>query len=178
MTFDLMIMRHAKSSWESGALTDWHRPLTPKGERDAVRMARWMSRNDAIPNRILSSDAVRAASTVDIVADTLGLDPSCMEFRNDLYMTVTQNWISHIQKAVAEARSDGFEDFRLLVCGHNPTLDSLAAALAIEPLYPTDEGKILTTASAVQLRFSGPVGRNAGHVVAFVRPTELDPMTY
>ncbi len=170
VTFELVIMRHAKSSWESGALTDWHRPLTSRGERDAVLMARWLAETGATPDRILSSDAVRAASTVRIVADTLGLGHGLIDFRRDLYNTNTQNWLSHLQR-VAEGRQSAGQ--RLLICGHNPTIDSLANVLSTESLQPTDEGKYLTTASAVRLRFDGPIGRSAGQLIAMMRPTEL-----
>lgn len=140
-------------------------------------MARWMAETGAVPTRILSSDAVRAASTVDIVADTLGLSASCMEFRNDLYNTNTQSWITQLQRVAAEEQRAGRLNSRLLICGHNPTLDSLASALSIEPLSSAYDGKLLTTASVAHLRFIGPIGRSAGKLVALVRPYELDGFT-
>ncbi|MGH8513640.1 MAG: SixA phosphatase family protein, partial [Gammaproteobacteria bacterium] len=37
----LLVMRHAKSDWDSGAGSDFDRPLAKRGERDAPRMGRW-----------------------------------------------------------------------------------------------------------------------------------------
>ncbi|MFU8827788.1 MAG: SixA phosphatase family protein, partial [Brevefilum sp.] len=68
----LLLMRHAKSSWKDDNLTDHARPLKKRGRKDAKRIAQVMDKNDLIPDLILSSSAVRAAETAEIIADNLG----------------------------------------------------------------------------------------------------------
>ena len=60
----LLILRHAKSSWDHPGLRDHDRPLNPRGRRDAPRMGRFLVERDLVPERIVSSTAVRARTTV------------------------------------------------------------------------------------------------------------------
>ena len=59
----LVVMRHAKSSWKAADLPDHERPLNGRGRRDAPRMGRWIARHAAVPDRIVSSTAIRAQTT-------------------------------------------------------------------------------------------------------------------
>ena len=65
----LLILRHAKSSWKDPDLDDHDRPLNKRGRRDAPRMGRLLRKEDLLPDLILSSTAVRARMTAEMVAD-------------------------------------------------------------------------------------------------------------
>jgi len=56
---DLILWRHAEASELEGAGDDLERALTPKGERQAQRMAEWLNQRLAHSTRILVSPAVR-----------------------------------------------------------------------------------------------------------------------
>ena len=56
---ELLLLRHAKSSWDDRSLADRDRPLAPRGERAAPAMARWMAGEGLLPDRVLCSPAVR-----------------------------------------------------------------------------------------------------------------------
>ena len=61
---DLILWRHAEALDPEGLDNDLSRPLTPRGEKHAARMAQWLDRQLPEGTRILSSPAVRAEQTV------------------------------------------------------------------------------------------------------------------
>ena len=69
----LILLRHAKSSWDSGAKRDFDRPLNKRGLRNAPRMGRWLKEKGLVPDHIVSSPAKRAEFTVNAVIGELGL---------------------------------------------------------------------------------------------------------
>ncbi|RMG16749.1 MAG: histidine phosphatase family protein [Planctomycetota bacterium] len=58
----LIVLRHAKSSWSTGA-PDRERPLNARGRRDAPRVGRALAEQGWIPEQVLCSDALRARET-------------------------------------------------------------------------------------------------------------------
>ena len=64
----LLILRHAKSSWKEQDLPDHDRPLNKRGKNDAPRMGKLLKDEDLIPDLIMSSTAVRAKKTAELVA--------------------------------------------------------------------------------------------------------------
>ena len=67
----LFLIRHAKSSWDDTALPDKDRPLNDRGRRDAPKMGERLAKRDVKPDLILSSPAVRALRTAEIIAKKL-----------------------------------------------------------------------------------------------------------
>jgi len=65
----LLVLRHAKSSWNDPVLDDHARPLNKRGQRDARRMGELVREYGLIPDVVLSSDAVRARLTAEAVAE-------------------------------------------------------------------------------------------------------------
>ena len=53
MTRRLIVMRHAKSSWKSGAATDHERPLNKRGRRDAPRVAQRLEELGELENTLI-----------------------------------------------------------------------------------------------------------------------------
>jgi phosphohistidine phosphatase len=67
----LFLIRHAKSSWGDTALPDKDRPLDDRGKRDAPKMGKRLAKRDVKPDLILSSPAMRALATAEIIAKKL-----------------------------------------------------------------------------------------------------------
>src|ERR1041385_4366502 len=108
----LLILRHAKSDRSDAGLRDHDRPLAPRGEADAPRMGALLKVLDCIPDRIITSTAVRARDTAHLVAAAMGYDGPLDE-REHLYGGGTDG-------AMRELRAcDGAAETVLLV-GHNP----------------------------------------------------------
>jgi phosphohistidine phosphatase len=67
----LFLVRHAKSSRDNPTLPDKERPLNDRGRRDATNMDERLAKRDMKPDVILSSPAVRALATADLIAKKL-----------------------------------------------------------------------------------------------------------
>ena len=124
---ELMALRHAKSSWGEGAMSDRERPLA--GQLDAFRvrmeaakrMGRMISKLDQVPDLVLSSPAVRALTTAEL-ASKAG--------RWGREITVVPSFYGGSWTAVAEAvRDRGAGAERVLVVGHEPTWSELVSVL-------------------------------------------------
>ena len=112
---DLILWRHAEAQESEQGGDDTARPLTPKGERQAVRMAAWLDRNLPESTRILCSPAVRAQQTVQAL-------PRKFRTREALGpLGSPDDLINLIQWPDAKGP--------VLVVGHQPTLGQVAARL-------------------------------------------------
>jgi phosphohistidine phosphatase len=117
----LLIMRHAKSSWKDKDLKDRKRPLSKRGKRNAPQMGELIKEKELIPQIILSSDAVRARQTVEMLTETSGFTGE-VKYDDDLYMAEADEYLDSLRKV-----SDDFE--RVMIVGHNPGLESLLPLL-------------------------------------------------
>ncbi|NIP89767.1 MAG: histidine phosphatase family protein, partial [Gammaproteobacteria bacterium] len=68
----LLLLRHAKSSWDDPSLEDFDRPLAPRGEKAAPVMAAYLASKGLRPDLVLCSPAARARQTWALVAQSLG----------------------------------------------------------------------------------------------------------
>ena len=68
---NLILIRHAKSSWDNPWQDDHDRPLAERGLRDAPRMAKRLKQKGIFPDIMLSSTALRAIETAKITAQEL-----------------------------------------------------------------------------------------------------------
>ena len=168
----LLLMRHAKSSWENSMLADHDRPLAPRGLRDAPRMGCWMVRNGFLPDRILCSMARRARQTCKAVRAQLP-DPPELVILPQLYE------FGRIRPLLDAIARHGGESRTLLVVGHNEALHELARHLASsgsEADMNKLNGKFPTAAIAI-LELDGKDWPEAlarrGRLIRFMRPKKL-----
>ncbi len=111
----LLLMRHAKSSWDDPTLQDFDRPLNPRGRRDAPRMGQFLKENAMTPDRVVTSTAVRAQATAKIVAAECSLGDRVTAV-TDLYHAGIDDWQEMVQ-ALAP-------DWDCVLCvGHNPGIE-------------------------------------------------------
>lgn len=123
---NLLIMRHAKSDWEDSSLADFDRPLNPRGNKAAPLMGKELVVRNKIPDLIISSPANRAKSTAEKVAEYSGYQID-IQFEKDFYFGYVDEIINIIKKADKTK-------YRIMVVGHNPTLESLIATLCKNPV--------------------------------------------
>jgi phosphohistidine phosphatase len=81
----LLIIRHAKSSWDNINTPDIERPLNDRGKKDAPAMARRVIKAGIRPDRLLSSPARRARHTAELFAREFHVDESDIVILNELY---------------------------------------------------------------------------------------------
>ena len=65
----LLVLRHGKSDWDADYRGDHERPLASRGRRAAAAVGRFLAAAGPMPDRVLSSSAVRALSTVRLAAE-------------------------------------------------------------------------------------------------------------
>jgi phosphohistidine phosphatase len=118
----LILLRHAKSSWDNGALGDFDRPLSARGDRDAPRMGKRLKARHARPGLVLASPATRAQRTAKLVTRALGVRSELIKTDEKLYLAPPASVLAVV------ARQDDVHDC-LLVVGHNPGLTDLVNQL-------------------------------------------------
>lgn len=118
----LLICRHAKSSWQDGDLSDFARPLNKRGERDAPEMGRRLLLRGIQPDLILTSPATRAQSTAAHYAAQLGCAPGVLQLNPDQYAATASTLLTILQGLQPQMRT-------VLLVGHNPESTVLANAL-------------------------------------------------
>ncbi|MBK8978066.1 MAG: histidine phosphatase family protein [Planctomycetes bacterium] len=119
---ELLLLRHAKSSWDDPGLRDHDRPLNERGGRAAPRMGELLRDEHILPDRILSSTAVRARQTAEAVAAVCGL--------SDALATIEELYLAPPSVILETVRRRAGEAIRVLVVAHNPGLEELVARLA------------------------------------------------
>ena len=132
----LLVLRHAKSSWNDPARDDHERPLNKRGRRDGARMGELVREHGLIPDIVISSDAVRARLTAEAVVEAaryageILLDPH-------LYMACPADILSLLRMVQENAET-------VMIVGHNPGLEELVEQL-------TGERQDLPTAALAQI---------------------------
>jgi phosphohistidine phosphatase len=119
----LFLIRHAKSSWDDTALPDQDRPLNDRGKRDAPNMGERLAKRDVKPDLILSSPAMRALKTAEIIAKKLDYRRRDILVDDRLYAVAADDLLDVIHKL-----DDKLE--RVMLLGHNPELTELAHRLS------------------------------------------------
>jgi phosphohistidine phosphatase len=111
---NLILIRHAKSSWES-PLSDKDRPLSSRGINDAHLMANEV--DEFLPKSFIvwSSTAQRAKNTAYIFAENLSIPIDTIVFKEDLY-TFDEKNLANIIKTC----DNQFDN--LILFGHNDAI--------------------------------------------------------
>lgn len=136
---DVLVLRHAKSSWSDAGLPDHERPLKPRGQRDAPEVGRQLRHRGLVPDRILSSTAVRAQTTARLVASACAYD-GVVELVETLYHGGPPAYLASLQALPDDVA-------RVLLVGHNPDVGDLTTLLSGEHV-------VFATASLVHLRIA------------------------
>lgn len=124
---NLIVIRHAKSSWDEPGLTDFERPLNKRGKRDAPFMGNVLKFRGLIPDLVITSTAKRARKTAQLIVEALGCGEEVIEPRDSIYLAEAADLLDLIR---------GLDDKpeRVFLVGHNPTLTELVNLLAGESI--------------------------------------------
>lgn len=117
----IILLRHGKSDWTSASGSDHDRPLAKRGRNAAEMMGSLLARCGQIPERVLTSSAVRARETVELAAEAGGW--TCpIDIVPEFYGSLPETVLARLRQAPDSASS-------LLLAGHEPTWSSLASDL-------------------------------------------------
>ena len=119
----LIVMRHAKSSWDTDAPNDHKRPLNKRGQRAAMAVGAHLKASVWVPERVIASDSARTTETWRLAAPHLGRVG--VELSRDLY---------HAGPAAVKEHLGGLPDdvTTALVLGHNPGWEAVVRWLSKE----------------------------------------------
>ena len=169
---NLMLLRHAKSSWADAGQADSDRPLNSRGRHAAVAVGRYLAANDLMPQLVLCSPARRARETWGLVAGELTALPAILIVA-EIYSfgdgTALMECLRH--------KAGGAQS--VLLVGHNPSIGRLAQILigkGSDKLREQLEKKYPTAALAV-ISFDfdswGALTAGAGTLLRFVSPKDI-----
>lgn len=168
----ILLLRHAKSTWNDTTLNDHDRPLNRRGERAAKAMADHLSHKGSRPDLILCSTATRTRQTLAPLVKRLGSKAPPIALEDTLYLASEESLMERL-------RALGDEVATVLLVGHNDGIWRLAEALAgrgavarmaaLREKYPTGA---LTTLQ-VPIASWHDLAAGSGELVAFVRPRDL-----
>ena len=131
-------MRHAKAESATIKFSDEDRALTPKGVDDAKKLATKLVKKDIGFDLILTSPAIRAITSAQIIANRLGQKQS-LRVEKKLYQADSTALLAIVGKLHKKIKS-------ILLVGHNPELEDFAA-------YMTGESVSMQTCSLIEFTF-------------------------
>lgn len=118
----LLLIRHAKSSWDDAALNDFDRPLNERGKKDASEMANRIARKRITIDALISSPAKRAAKTAKIFSEELQIKKEEIIFKSELYLAPV-----HIFSDTIKNTNDALDCISIVA--HNPGITDFANEL-------------------------------------------------
>jgi phosphohistidine phosphatase len=136
----IFLMRHAKSSWDHHVEDDRDRPLSKRGKKNAEHIGKQLKEKNIVPDMILSSSAVRARQTAEVVMDEMKYHGDIC-YLNKLYMGEVETYAAEIKDLDESVNT-------LLLIGHSPCLDTLLQMLT---------GKVESLPTAAVARIEVPI---------------------
>lgn len=172
----LTIMRHAKSSWAAHGIADHDRPLNDRGKRAAPAVATFLHRTYfggngtpallPLPDRLVSSTALRALTTAQIVRETLAMPVDHLLLESQLYLAEDERILTVMRD---------FEESwqHVMIFGHNPGMHDFAEkilARADIPKMPTATAVIM----AFPHEFWGLADWYEAQLIGYITPKSLE----
>ena len=128
----LYLIRHAEAEEATPGLKDFERQLTPLGQKNASRMGKLMNDYDINPDLMVSSTAIRARDTAELISERIKLSTNKLEYLDYLYGASVRSLFNFICGLSVEHKT-------VVIVGHNPVLIYLGEYLtkkAIGKLVP------------------------------------------
>jgi phosphohistidine phosphatase len=161
----LLLMRHAKSSWDIPGQPDFERTLNERGKKDAPEMAHRIKKYNFLPQSIVCSPAKRAQKTAKMVAEIL-------KFPEKEIVLETAMYDADIADLLYIIRSFDDEQNHVIMVGHNPGFTGLIGTLTNSLI------ENLPTAGVALIRFDikswKQVAQQSGNLEWFDFPKSKD----
>ncbi len=162
----LIITRHAKSSWDNPYLRDHDRPLSRRGRKSSDAIGRWLAQKGYVPKIVLCSTSRRTSETWERMAGHM--PQSCNVFYEPhLYHGHTDSFLEVLAAA---------DDSPVLMLGHNPGIGEFAGTILRQSpphyafmQYPT----AATLVCEVPVTSWADVKLGSAETLDFVVPREL-----
>jgi phosphohistidine phosphatase len=171
----LLLLRHAKAERLQPGGRDHDRVLAERGRADAKKLGTYLARHAFVPDRALVSTSARTSETWALLAAAFGKAPP-VSFEDRIYNASPQAILNVIKET-------GPETATLLVIGHNPGLQELAAMLIATGDIEARErlGEEFPTSALAAISFAPADWRSlhpqGGRLEHFVTPRWLETAT-
>jgi phosphohistidine phosphatase len=119
----LHLLRHAQSADKQTGQTDKERTLTPVGLAEARAVGIFFKEKSLIPELIITSSALRAKSTSQIVAEILNYNSEKIVVEDELYEATVSTFFQTLTRLDQHIN-------RVLIVGHNPVISFFADHLS------------------------------------------------
>jgi phosphohistidine phosphatase len=117
----ILLIRHAKSSWDDPSISDFDRPLNDRGKKNAPEMAVRLHDRGIRLDMLVSSPAKRAKQTAKAFQKIL--DVERLEFVDELYLAAPATFAKVIRELPGEVNS-------VAIFSHNPGITDFANSLS------------------------------------------------
>jgi phosphohistidine phosphatase len=159
---NLLLLRHAKSSWEDSSLPDFERPLNGRGRSAAPLVGKFMRERKLRPDLVISSPAQRARETIALVLEAARIET---ELRYD--ERIYEASAARLVEVISQVEDDKRE---VMLVGHNPGFENLLKLL-------TGETERVPTAALSRIILNSEkwneAGARGGRLEWLVKPKEL-----
>lgn len=137
----LYLIRHAEAAGMSSGQRDFERPLNARGEQDAMEMGQRLKARSIVPDTLISSPALRAVQTSELIATEIGFPVSAIVFHKSIYEAAVADLIEIIQSLDDDLNS-------VMIIGHNPSIGWLISQLSDKHIANIPTGAIATLSIA------------------------------
>ena len=114
----LILVRHAKSDWDSAVATDHERTLNKRGLHDAPMMGKRLTDAGVRPDLIISSSATRARTTAQLIATEIGYNRDNINISSKIYDAGLHDLTTIVHGLDSSLK-------QVILVGHNPAITTL-----------------------------------------------------
>jgi phosphohistidine phosphatase len=160
---NLLLLRHAKSSWDDTSQSDFERPLNERGRRAAPVIGRFLREREVRLELVICSPAARTKETIALVLSSARFET---EIRYD--ERIYEANVARLFEVI-----EGIEDDRreVMLVGHNPGFENLLERL-------TNQRRRMTTGALARIILDSENWNEApakgGRLDWLIRPKELE----
>ena len=159
MNFNLLLVRHAKSSWSNTSLTDFDRPLNRRGVSNAPLMGQRIREYGLHLDTIITSSAERAKETSKLIAKEIKYELQDIDLELDLYHASREVFINILSRQ---------QNKNIAMVGHNPGIQDFSYWLSSAPEVN------FPTCGVIHISFSlgnwTEIYKNSGKAIRFEYP--------
>ena len=155
----IILLRHAKSSWEDPLLRDFDRPLSKRGMKDIKLMKVHMASLVKEVDEIYSSPSIRTSQTINQLAPEF----SRVNYVESLYLGDVSVVLSLLESLKTRMKT-------VMIVGHNPCIQEMMEILWKKPVekFPTCAVAVFSLKNSWS-KTATPIG----NLERFVKPSGL-----
>ena len=167
MSKDILLIRHAKSSWKEPGLSDHDRPLNKRGKHDAPMMAKVVKNAGIKPDTLISSTAVRARKTAEDFAEVFEIEKKNILLSEDIYLGDVSDIMNRLRSVKDEfntvflfAHNPGITDFANTLC--NTDILNIPTCGVFHAQIPSSNWKEIEPGTGKLVSFDFPKNHYSG----------------